>query len=140
MDQTQAQSASAGHDAQAANPPTPADSSQPRQGWAPPLTSAAEREFAIAKALDYRGDVTLFLADGKVVEGYIYDRRHDVAEPYLRVLEKDTDQRLRLRYADLVKLVFSGRDTAEGKTWENWVRKYLEKKARGEEASLHADE
>jgi hypothetical protein len=29
-------------------------------------------------------------------------------------------------------LAFTGRDTAAGKSWEAWVRKYPEKKAAGE--------
>ena len=29
-------------------------------------------------------------------------------------------------------LAFAGRDTAAGKSWEAWVRKYWEKKAAGE--------
>ena len=35
-------------------------------------------------------------------------------------------------YADIAALAFSGRDTAAGKSWEAWVKKYGEKKAAGE--------
>jgi hypothetical protein len=35
-------------------------------------------------------------------------------------------------YAEIAGLVFSGRDTAAGKTFEAWVKKYWEKKAAGE--------
>jgi hypothetical protein len=31
-----------------------------------------------------------------------------------------------------MRLEFTGRDTASGKSWEAWVRKYWEKRASGE--------
>jgi hypothetical protein len=37
-----------------------------------------------------------------------------------------------VRYADIAALNFSGRDTAAGKTFDAWVKKYMEKKAAGE--------
>jgi len=35
-------------------------------------------------------------------------------------------------YAEIAALAFTGRDTAAGKSYEAWVRKYREKKAAGE--------
>jgi hypothetical protein len=35
-------------------------------------------------------------------------------------------------YSEIAALQFSGRDTAAGKTFEAWVKKYWEKKAAGE--------
>ena len=35
-------------------------------------------------------------------------------------------------YTDIAGLVFTGRDTAAGKSFEAWVKKYWEKKAAGE--------
>ena len=37
-----------------------------------------------------------------------------------------------LRYAEISALAFTGRDTAAGKTFEAWVKRYWEKKAAGE--------
>jgi hypothetical protein len=37
-----------------------------------------------------------------------------------------------ISYADIAALRFSGRDTAAGKTFDAWVKKYWEKKAAGE--------
>ena len=37
-----------------------------------------------------------------------------------------------LDYAEIAALTFSGRDTAAGKSWEAWVKKYWEKKSSGE--------
>jgi hypothetical protein len=39
---------------------------------------------------------------------------------------------LKIAYADIAALAFTGRDTAAGKSWEAWIRKYWEKKAKGE--------
>jgi hypothetical protein len=37
-----------------------------------------------------------------------------------------------IAYSDIAALAFTGRDTAAGKSWEAWVKKYVEKKAAGE--------
>jgi hypothetical protein len=114
------------------NPPVP------KQGEQPVISTAADRDAAIEQAFDYRGDVTLHTTDGRAIEGYIFDRRRDGAGSVVRVLQPD-GQRVTVRYADVVRIAFSGRDTAEGKSWETWVKKYNEKKARGEKAELHPE-
>jgi hypothetical protein len=48
------------------------------------------------------------------------------------VIPKDVRQKLSVPYTDIVRLEFTGRDTAAGKTFEAWVKKYMEKKAAGE--------
>ena len=35
-------------------------------------------------------------------------------------------------YDQIAALVFTGRDTAAGRSWETWMKKYQEKKAAGE--------
>ena len=37
-----------------------------------------------------------------------------------------------IRYNDIARLEFTGRDTAAGKSFETWVKKYQAKKAAGE--------
>ena len=109
------------------------------EGAVPPLATAAERDAAMDQAFDYRGDVTIHTTDGKAIEGYVFDRRGDAAEPYVRVIPRDRNDRLNIRYADITRVVFSGRDTAAGRSWETWLKKYHEKKARGERASIEAE-
>ena len=42
--------------------------------------------------------------------------------------------------AEIGALAFTGRDTAAGKSWEAWMKRYAEKKARGEtDLSLYSD-
>jgi hypothetical protein len=105
------------------------------QGWIPGLADEAEVREALEKAFDYRGDITLTLKNGSVIEGYIFDRKSGgpaLADCLVRLLPKDRDERVSVRYSEIARIEFSGRDTAEGKSFEAWVRKYRDKKARGE--------
>ncbi len=102
------------------------------QGLDLTLTDPSDRAAAIERAFDYRGDVTIYTTDGRVIEGYIFDRCRSAQQPYLRLIPSDGTPRRTINYADIVRVVFSGRDTAAGKSWEAWVKRYAEKKARGE--------
>jgi hypothetical protein len=112
------------------------------EGWIPSLASDAEIHAAFEKAFDYRGDVTLTLKDGRVVNGYIFDRRtgSTLADSVVRIIPATERTKLTIPYAEIAALAFSGRDTAAGKTFEAWVRKYWEKKAAGEKnIALHPE-
>jgi hypothetical protein len=104
------------------------------QGWVPQLATEEELRIALEKAFDYRGDVTLTLKDNSKIEGYIFDRitGPSLSTSYVRVLPKDSSQKVKIAYANIAALAFTGRDTAAGKSWEAWVRKYWENKASGE--------
>ena len=105
------------------------------QGWVPELATATERRIAFEKAFDYRGDVTLTLHDGRVIQGYIFDRRvgSTLEDSFVRVIPAGERTKLAVPYDQIAALTFSGRDTAAGKSFEAWVRKYQEKKAAGEQ-------
>ena len=104
------------------------------EGWIPQLASEEEIRVALEKAFDYRGDVTITHKDGSKIEGYLFDRRtgRTLAESSVRLYPKDSNQKLSISYADIAALAFTGRDTAAGKSWEAWMKKYAEKKAAGE--------
>jgi hypothetical protein len=104
------------------------------EGWIPELASDEEVRDALEKAFDYRGDVTITRKDGTRVEGYIFDRRtgKTLADSVVRLYPKDSSQKTSISYADIAALAFSGRDTAAGKSFEAWVRKYWQKKMSGE--------
>jgi tRNA splicing ligase len=105
------------------------------EGFVPSLASDDEIRAAFEKAFDYRGDITLTLKDGSKVEGYIFDRRSNgptLADCTVRLFPKNQDQKVAIRYSDVARLEFSGKDTAAGKSFETWVKKYTEKKAAGE--------
>lgn len=96
---------------------------------------------AMATAVDYRGDVTLVRHDGTRVDGYVFDRRVGAspAEAVVRLIERDGGARRSVPVADIAELRFSGRDTAAGKSFETWMRKYVEKKLAGEQASIESE-
>ena len=104
------------------------------EGWVPEMATEAELREALEKAFDYRGDVTITRKDGSRVEGYIFDRRSGptLAESAVRIILQNSPQKISIPYSDIAALAFTGRDTAAGKSWEAWVRKYWEKKAAGE--------
>ena len=104
------------------------------EGWVPPLAGEQELRAALDQAFDYRGDVTLTLKDGRKIEGYVFDRRPgaDLASSRIRILPADSNEKLSIAYAEIAALAFSGRDTAAGRSWEAWVRKYWEKRQAGE--------
>jgi hypothetical protein len=104
------------------------------EGWVPELASDAEVREALEKAFDYRGDITITRKDGSKVEGYLYDRRTGatLAESVVRLMPNNGAGRLNVAYSDIAALAFTGRDTAAGKTFDAWVKKYWEKKAAGE--------
>ncbi len=105
------------------------------EGWIPSLASEQETREALEKAFDYRGDLTLTLKNGEKIEGYIFDRKNDgatLAECNLRLIPKGRAEKIRVPYSDIAALAFTGKDTAAGKSFEAWVKKYREKKAAGE--------
>jgi hypothetical protein len=104
------------------------------EGWVPQLATEEELRGALEKAFDYRGDVAITKKDGNEIEGYIFDRvtGGSLESSFVRVLPRDSNQRVKISYAEIAALAFSGRDPAAGKSWEAWVRKYWEKKAAGE--------
>ena len=104
------------------------------EGWIPQLASDEEIRVALEKAFDYRGDITVTLKSGEKVEGYIFDRRtgKSLTDSVVRLYPKSGNQKISISYADIAALAFTGKDTAAGKSWEAWMKKYQEKKAAGE--------
>ena len=99
------------------------------------LANADEIRLGLEKAFDYRGDVTITRRDGSTLAGYVFDRRTSTTldNSVVRIIPAGSNKRISVAYSDIAGLAFTGRDTAAGKSWEAWVRKYQEKKAAGEE-------
>lgn len=112
------------------------------QGWIPELASDEELRRALEDAFDYRGDVTLTLKNGERLAAYIFDRHTGatLAESYVRCFTPGSPEKRRVAYADIARLEFSGKDCAAGRQWQDWVRKYRERKAAGEKGiALHPE-
>jgi hypothetical protein len=121
-----------------ANPETleiaPGTAHEKLEGWIPQLASDEEIRVALEKAFDYRGDVTITRKDGSKIEGYLFDRRTaaTLKDSVVRLFPKDANEKVSIPYAEIAALAFTGRDTAAGKSWEAWMKKYAQKKAAGE--------
>jgi hypothetical protein len=68
----------------------------------------------IEAAYDFRGHITLTLNDGTVVEGFLFNRESSPlkGEPYVEVLRKDSDERLRFASQDVKSVALTGKDFA----------------------------
>ncbi len=98
------------------------------------IATVEELRAGLEQAFDYRGDITITRRDGSKLAGYVFDRRTGttLADSTVRVIPNNERRKVSVPYSDIAALEFTGRDTAAGKSWEAWVKKYLEKKAAGE--------
>jgi hypothetical protein len=110
------------------------------EGLIPSTATEPEIRAALEKAFDYRGDVTVTLKDGATIDGYLFDRKINgplLSDCVVRLMPKPQDPdgrpgKVSVRYSEIAALAFTGRDTAAGKSFAAWVKKYNEKKASGE--------
>jgi hypothetical protein len=104
------------------------------EGWVPSLASDDDLRDALEKAFDYRGDVTLTLKSGERVEAFVFNRQTGatLADSHVQYFAPGAPEKRRLAYAEIARIEFSGKDRAAGKHWEDWVKKYTERKAAGE--------
>lgn len=112
------------------------------EGWIPELASDEDLRNALEKAFDYRGDVTITTKSGQRIEAYIFNRSTGatLAESQVQYFSPKSPGKLKLSYAEIARLEFSGKDRAAGKHWEDWLKAYNERKAAGEKnIALHPD-
>lgn len=82
---------------------------------------------AIEAVVDYRGDVTLEMKDGTEHVGYVSNcaRRSPLC---FDLFPADGGAPVAVPVDDVTAIAFSGRDTASGRSWEAWVKRWNEKK------------
>jgi hypothetical protein len=113
------------------------------QGWIPALATEADVRAVIEKAFDYRGDVTITRKTkpngsqneaASEITGYLFDRRvgSTLDNSVVRLILANSTERPAIPYSEIAAIAFTGRDTAAGKSYEAWVKKYWEKRAAGE--------
>jgi hypothetical protein len=112
----------------------PATEHENLEGWVPALASEDELRDALEKALDYRGDVTLTLKSGERIEAFIFNRHTGatLADSWVAYFTPKAEDKRKVSYAEMARIEFTGKDRAAGKHWEDWVKKYKERKAAGE--------
>lgn len=71
----------------------------------------------VEAAFGYRGHVTVVLADGTWVEGYLFNRVYDNArlpqDNFIDLVLKNSDERRRVPLASVVAVKLTGKDHAE---------------------------
>jgi len=87
---------------------------------------------AVAMAADYRGDVTLEPVDGASIECFVFDCTGDDVR---YMTSTGVRERIAMDHIDAVR--FSGKDTADGMTFDRWIERYVQRTLAGEDASLH---
>ena len=85
----------------------------------------------VREVVAYRGDVTLVLRDNSTVMGYVYDSASldSTDRARLRVMPDDGAPRVTIALADVDRIDVTGRDTAAGKSFETYIRRYAERLA-----------
>ena len=78
----------------------------------------------IELAFDYRGDVTIELAAGRKIEGYVSNRDTGADRPSLDIIPREGPETVQIPYDEIVAVTFSGEDTAFGKSWHEWMNKH----------------
>lgn len=78
------------------------------------MTLSNEVARQIDEAFDFRGHVTVAFADGKTLEGYLFNRELApmTGEAYIEMIPKDSDERLRFPAASVKSVAISGKDFA----------------------------
>lgn len=89
------------------------------------FTPATEQEKAeaIELAFDYRGDVTLGLASGESIVGFLFNRHTSGEHPSIEFFPEDDPSPRIIAYSAITSIAFTGEDTANGKSWEAWASK-----------------
>ncbi len=113
-----------------------------RQGIVVDASDPDRLRDAVDLAFHYRGDVTVTCrSTGREIDGYLFDRVQGAtpADMVIRLIVPGSSEQVAIRVDDIAQLRFSGRDTAEGKSFDSWMKKYVKKKLAGEIATIESD-
>ncbi len=99
------------------------------EGWTPTLGEDLTLAQVIDLAFDYRGNITVVKTDGTETVGYIFNRNHDIPEPFIQMFDQAGNGPFKILYAEIENIKFTGKDTAAGKSWAEWVERKEKEKA-----------
>ncbi len=88
------------------------------------IENEAMLQEVLAHVCDYRGDVTIHLKTGEQVIGYVFDRQEGISFPYIKIFLANQAEPSVVKYQDIAEVEFSGEDTAFGRSWEDWAKKW----------------
>jgi len=84
----------------------------------------AELQEAIGRAVDYRGDVTIHLRTGERLIGYVFDCQERAPHSIVKMFLANQPEPCVVKCRDIAEVEFSGEDTAFGRSWEDWAKKW----------------
>lgn len=90
------------------------------------MTISAKLKDQIEAAFDFRGHVTVSFADGRAVEGFLFNRQLEgpaLAEPFIELCLKGSGDNQRFPVAGLASIELTGEDTAAGNSYEAYLKK-----------------
>ena len=96
------------------------------EGLALRPTTNEELVMAVEQAFDYRGDVTIDLKSGGHLIGYVFSRIKNDSNAYIEIFPTNGTDQIKILLDDIAAIIFSGKDTAFGQSWESWVKKKRE--------------
>ena len=99
------------------------------QGWVPDIGPYLTLEEVIEHAFDYRGNVTVVRRDGTELVGYLFNRDAQAPEPSVQLFDEAGHGPIRVCYAEIASVRFTGKDTAEGNSWKVWMERKEREKA-----------
>ena len=99
------------------------------EGWTPEPGATLPVSRIVDFAFDYRGNTTVVKTDGSEVEGYVFNRNAEVAEPFLQMFDAAGDGPIQIAYRDIRTIRFTGKDTAAGTSYTAWVRRREQERA-----------
>lgn len=100
------------------------DNPQSWEGQCIQPSDEKELHEAMSRAFDYRGDVTIQLKTGEQLIGYVFDRHEDLPQSYVKLFLPNQQEPRMVLYQEIAGVVFSGEDTAFGRSWEDWAQKW----------------
>jgi hypothetical protein len=99
----------------------------PVRGGPGNMETSEELKNQIETAFQYRGHITVALADGNSVEGYLYNREFTnprlSEDNFIDLFLKDSGNPARYKIADIRSVMLTGTNEAEGKSYQDWMAK-----------------
>ena len=93
------------------------------EGW----TGIPGKELTVGSlielAFNYRGNVTIVKTDGSSTVGYLFNREPDTATPNIQMFDEAGNGPILLPYSTIGKIIFSGKDTAKGKSYADYLNR-----------------
>ena len=101
------------------------------EGWSPDIGPDVSLAEVVELAFDYRGNVTVTRRDGTALTGYLFNRVAGGAAPFVELIDEAGDGPIRVAYAEIATVRFTGKDTAAGNSWKVWMERREREKAGG---------